>query len=279
MILENNKIKLELTRLDNIAKIIQVESENSDFIGQYDFDRHRAVIDSEDEVHFSIFDKTNNTLIGHVILAGLQNENGSIELRRIVISKKGKGFGKESINLIKKYCFENLKAHRIWLDVLNDNTRAIGLYKSQGFKNDGLLRECIKQNEKYCSLFIMSILKSDTQSNDMNFNYNNRRFVAIENSNNGEVTPDLIFHYMQNDNIITSEYSGEKIKKGQLIGIVDNDGNIDMRYHQINIRGELMTGICKSTPEIMENGKIRLHERWSWTSGEKTKGESVLEEI
>jgi hypothetical protein len=74
-------------------------------------------------------------------------------------------------------------------------------------------------------------------------------------------------------------YSGGKIIKGQLIGLVDQDGNIDMRYHQVNIFGELMTGVCKSTPEIMPNGKIRLHENWEWTSGDKSSGNSVIEEL
>jgi len=279
MNLETDKINIEFTRVDNIGKIIQIENDNSNFIGQYDYNGHKRVIESDDEIHFSIIDKADNSLIGHIILAGLKNENDSIEFRRIVISKKGKGLGKESISLIKKYCFENLKAHRIWLDVYDDNMRAMGLYKSQGFKIDGLLRECIKQDEKYRSLLIMSILAIDNQSNAMNINYNNRRFVAIENSENAEVTSDLIFHYLQNDNIITSDYSGDKIKKGQLIGLVDNNGCIDLRYHQVNIRGELMTGICKSIPEIMANGKIRLYEKWIWTSGDKSNGESILEEI
>ena len=118
MILESDKIRLELTRLDNISKIVQIELDNSEFIGQYNFDRHRSVIESDDEMHLSIFDKSNNSLIGHIILAGITNTNESIEFRRIVVSKKGKGFGKDSLNLIKKYCFDELNTHRIWLDVL-----------------------------------------------------------------------------------------------------------------------------------------------------------------
>ena len=60
--------------------------------------------------------------------------------------------------------------------------------------------------------------------------------------------------------------------------MVDNLGNIEMRYHQVNENDELMTGICKSAPEILENGKIRLHEKWEWTSGDKSKGTSIIEE-
>jgi hypothetical protein len=40
-----------------------------------------------------------------------------------------------------------------------------------------------------------------------------------------------------------------------------------------------MTGICFSTPEILENGKIRLHESWEWTSGDQSKGTSIIEEL
>lgn len=109
-------------------------------------------------------------------------------------------------------------------------------------------------------------------------NYNNKKFISIENSENGETSNETIFTYKQEGNILTSEYSGGMIKKGHLIGIVDEGGNIDMRYHQVNNKGELMTGICISKPEILETGKIRLHESWEWTSGDKSKGQSVIEE-
>lgn len=52
-----------------------------------------------------------------------------------------------------------------------------------------------------------------------------------------------------------------------------------MRYHQINLNDELMTGICNSKPEILPNGKIRLYENWQWTSGDHSEGQSVIEEI
>ncbi|WPR75056.1 n-acetylglutamate synthase [Algoriphagus sp. NG3] len=110
-------------------------------------------------------------------------------------------------------------------------------------------------------------------------NYNNRAFRAIQNSENGETSADTIFHYHQEGNILTANYSGGKILKGHLIGLVDESGNINMRYHQVNLAGELMTGICCSKPEILGCGKIRLHETWEWTSGDRSKGESVIEEI
>ena len=109
-------------------------------------------------------------------------------------------------------------------------------------------------------------------------NYNGKIFRPTSNTDNGETSNETVFKYQQLENILTSEYSGGKIKYGHLIGLVDNEGNIEMRYHQINDKGELMTGICQSKPEILENGKIRLHESWEWTSGDKSIGQSIVEE-
>ena len=109
-------------------------------------------------------------------------------------------------------------------------------------------------------------------------NYNNKVFKPISNTDNGETSNETIFHYKQVGNIVTATYSGGKIIQGHLIGLVDSFGNIEMRYHQVNEKNELMTGICKSTPEILANGKIRLQEAWEWTSGDKSTGTSIIEE-
>lgn len=110
-------------------------------------------------------------------------------------------------------------------------------------------------------------------------NYNQKKFRPVSNSANAETSQETIFLYEQHGNMLTSTYQGGKIKKGHLIGLVNEKGHIDMRYHQVNLSDELMTGICKSTPEMMPNGKIRLHEQWQWTSGDKSQGQSILEEI
>jgi len=110
-------------------------------------------------------------------------------------------------------------------------------------------------------------------------NYNGKIFKPVSFSNNSETSSETIFHYYQTGDVLTATYSGGNISTGQLIGIVDENGRIDMRYQQVSLEGELMTGQCTSIPEILVNGKIRLHETWQWTSGDKSAGKSVLEEI
>ncbi|MFP5437547.1 MAG: n-acetylglutamate synthase [Bacteroidia bacterium] len=109
--------------------------------------------------------------------------------------------------------------------------------------------------------------------------YNDKKFRPVANTENGETSAETVFHYEQRDNILTASYNGGKIVNGHLIGLVADDGCIDMRYHQVNSSGELMTGICKSVPEVLPNGKIRLYETWQWTSGDGSSGTSVIEEI
>lgn len=109
-------------------------------------------------------------------------------------------------------------------------------------------------------------------------NYHGKTFRPVVQSENGETSNETVFPYQQEGNILTCAYAGGRIRKGQLIGIVDEKGHIAMCYQQVNDRNEIMTGICHSVPEILDNGKIRLHERWEWTSGDRSKGHSILEE-
>lgn len=113
----------------------------------------------------------------------------------------------------------------------------------------------------------------------MNITYDNKRFASVANSENGEVSGDTVFHYHQSGTVVWAEYAGGEIVRGTLIATVSPDGSLDMRYQHVNTKGELMTGICNSTPDIMSDGRIRLREKWQWTSGDLSSGESIIEEL
>ena len=110
-------------------------------------------------------------------------------------------------------------------------------------------------------------------------NYHNKIFRPVTNTENGEVSGDTIFQYRQAGNIVTAEYAGGQIVTGHLIALVDKEGGLDMRYHLINDKGELQTGFCRSVPEHLPDGRLRLHESWQWTSGDQSRGSSVVEEL
>jgi hypothetical protein len=110
-------------------------------------------------------------------------------------------------------------------------------------------------------------------------NYNGKSFRFVSNSENGLVSGDMVFRYNQTGDMLTCNFSGEKIVFGCPLALVAADGSLYMRYHQLNSSGKLMTGKCISTPELLANGRLRLNENWAWTSGDRPTGHSVLEEI
>jgi hypothetical protein len=113
----------------------------------------------------------------------------------------------------------------------------------------------------------------------MSVSYDNRTFRPIRYSGSGEVGSDTIFYYHQDEDAVWAEYSGGEIVRGSLLAKVMPDGSLDMRYQHVNRKGELMTGLCKSIPEKLPDGRIRLHESWTWTCGDHTSGTSVIEEL
>jgi diamine N-acetyltransferase len=161
-IIGSDLILLRKTRIDDIDFVIKAEtdSENAQYVGQWSFDGHVKSLENTDLLHL-IIQTADGKKVGYIIIAAIENKNKSIEFRRIVVIEKGKGYGKEALRLVKKMAFEKLGAHRLWLDVREKNIRAQYVYKSQGFKEEGKLRESIIYNGKYESLIVMSILETE----------------------------------------------------------------------------------------------------------------------
>lgn len=110
-------------------------------------------------------------------------------------------------------------------------------------------------------------------------NYDNRTFRSVANTPNGEVGGVTLFHYRQQGDLVWATYEGNGIVQGHLIANVASDGALDMRYHHRSPSGALMTGFCRSRLEILPDGRYRLHEEWQWTSGDTSRGTSVIEEV
>jgi len=156
-----DKIKLVNTVAADIDMIIGFEKQNGQFVHHYSKEKHLALLNDDDCIHLSIRNLDCDSLIGHLILFGQNSKDKVLEFRRITIAEKGKGYGREAIVLIKKFCFEELGFHRLWLDVYDDNQRAIKLYESEGFVKEGVLRENIKTDDGYRSLRIYSMLENE----------------------------------------------------------------------------------------------------------------------
>jgi len=110
-------------------------------------------------------------------------------------------------------------------------------------------------------------------------NLNNKKFRSVSNTDNGEVDEATIFEYHQNGKIIWATYSGGSIEFGTLMGTMDENGVISFNYQHYNNDDEYKIGKCVSTPQILSNNKIRYYEKWQWLNGDKSSGESIIEEV
>jgi RimJ/RimL family protein N-acetyltransferase len=72
-----------------------------------------------------------------------------------------RGLGRRLLKELMRLAFGELGAHRLFLDVYEDNARARHLYESLGFQYEGLMRDAARREDSWCNLCLMSILESE----------------------------------------------------------------------------------------------------------------------
>jgi diamine N-acetyltransferase len=159
-------LRLRPTMLSDLDFVISVEqdAQNLPFITPWERIQHEGAVRFPDFRHFIVEAGAGYQSAGFVILQGCRNPHHSVELKRIVLQSKGQGLGRACIRLLAQMAFRDLGAHRFWLDVKSLNDRALALYRSEGFVEEGRLRESVKTSDGYDSLVVMSMLADEYQA-------------------------------------------------------------------------------------------------------------------
>ena len=181
-----------------------------------------------------------------------------------------KGYGTFIMKTIEAQIGE--KYDKAYLDA---SLPAAALYEKLGFSTIKHERYPVENGV----ILAYEVMEKELHKISSAINYDGRKFVPKMNSENGEVSEQTMFLYHQNGSLLWAEYSGGDILKGSLIGSVSDNGELDFVYHHMNQDMKVKTGKCHSVPTVMENGKIKLSEQWEWTSGDFSKGESLLVEV
>lgn len=111
-----------------------------------------------------------------------------------------------------------------------------------------------------------------------NFNFNNKRFVLIQNSANGQVNTETVFEYKQDGNLVTADYFGGTIKYGKIIAELKGD-KLNMLYQCMTTDNQLKAGKAIAQISLAENGKMKLSLDWEWLTNGNQKGTSEYLEI
>jgi diamine N-acetyltransferase len=163
-----NRVRLRPTMLSDLEWVVSVETNpaNLPFITPWERTQHEGAIRFPDSRHFIVEAGDTYERAGFVILQGCRNPNRSIELKRMVLQPAlhGQGGGRACVKLLEQMAFRDLKAHRFWLDVKSSNIRALALYTSEGFVEEGRLRESVRVGDGYDSLIVMSVLDREYET-------------------------------------------------------------------------------------------------------------------
>jgi diamine N-acetyltransferase len=161
-----SQVRLRPTMLSDLDFVTSVEQDqqNRPFITPWERTQHEGAVRFPDFRHFIVEAGAGTEPAGFVILQGCRNPNASVELKRIVLQSKGRGLGRACVRLLKQMAFRDLHAHRFWLDVKTLNTRAQALYASEGFIEEGRLRESVRAGDGWDSLIVMSMLDREYQA-------------------------------------------------------------------------------------------------------------------
>jgi diamine N-acetyltransferase len=165
-------LRLRPTMLSDLDYVVSVEFDphNLPFITPWERTQHEGAIRFPDSRHFIVEAGPDGSRDGFVILQGCRNPHRSIELKRLVLgsNQQGHGLGRRCVRQLKRLAFEDLRAHRFWLDVKLLNSRALQLYASEGFVEEGRLRESVRVSghaaDGYDSLVVMSLLDREYQA-------------------------------------------------------------------------------------------------------------------
>jgi diamine N-acetyltransferase len=159
------QVDIQVARESDTAAIVELESraEFAAYIFRWEEQRHRHAIHDPDKRYFVTF-RADGSLAAYAILPGVQSPHRNVELVRILCAIPGQGLGRLVLQRIIAIAFDEIGAHRLWLDVFSDNDRARHVYRTAGFSEEGVLREAVLHDGRWRSLVIMSMLESERVS-------------------------------------------------------------------------------------------------------------------
>lgn len=121
------------------------------------------IINDDSRIDFLIREIKGESIVGEVVINEIDYTANTGKLRVSLFNSDdyGKHYDTEAIQLALYYAFGTNKLHRVELEVLSSNKRAVKAYKSLGFVQEGVKRDASYFNHEYHDLIIMSVLENE----------------------------------------------------------------------------------------------------------------------
>lgn len=165
---------------------------------------------TEKNQHFAIVDE-NDEYLGTISLKNISQQDGNAEYA-IVTRKKAQGTGvaRQATKELIQYAFEQLKLHKLYLNVLEENVRARKFYGKCGFAQEGIIKDAVRIKNDYKNLVLYGMIagyethtqaetKAKNSSHHMSFEYVQNKLSDIEGWMDKVENEELIFEAQEKE--------------------------------------------------------------------------------
>lgn len=163
-------VTLRPVRLDDLPALYAVEIDRSTWVRASsrplwpmpyaEFEAMAAKRAGAEEAEFAI--DVGGQVVGRCALFDFDQHNRRADLGiRIAAAHRGRGYGKDAVQVLLEYGFNKRNLHRVQLDVLATNLAGLSAYAAVGFVDEGRLREHVYVEGEFLDLVIMGVLRTD----------------------------------------------------------------------------------------------------------------------
>jgi RimJ/RimL family protein N-acetyltransferase len=128
---------------------------------------HRDWFDSirrrPDVAIFGIRELATGRLVGSCQLLAIHpvHRKAELQIRIGEPAARGRGLGREAVELLLDFAFQDLNLHRVELTVLSGNEVALKTYAAAGFVREGVLRQAAHVDGGFVDVILMAVLREE----------------------------------------------------------------------------------------------------------------------
>ena len=108
-------------------------------------------------------------IAGESLLTEIDADTRSANFRIALFAPelRGRGLGTWMARETLRLAFDELRLHRVYLDVFSFNERAERAYRAAGFTREGVLRDAVRDGDGFADDVLMSILEDEWREREL----------------------------------------------------------------------------------------------------------------
>lgn len=117
-------------------------------------------LSSQDAIRLAIETLAGGEHIGYIVLSGIDWRSRRAELGILIGETRyqNQNYGSDATVALLTYAFKELGLHRVYVEILESNSRSIKMFERIGFQLEGRLREHVYRNGAYHGVLVMAII-------------------------------------------------------------------------------------------------------------------------